>query len=647
MMTGRRVLALGVALAGLAACRGPAPGAARVIILGIDGMDHRLLGRLMSEGRTPNLKALADRGAFLPLETTVPPQSPVAWSTVQVGAGPEVHGIFDFVHRDPRTLTPYLSIARVSEPRHLRLGGCALPLGGGHAEQLRRGAPFWQLLGARGVPATVLKMPANFPPDESSRSRTLAGMGTPDLLGTYGTFQLLTDDPARRGREVRGGLVHWLEFGGGQTAAARLTGPPDPFSARNTPLTVPVTVARDAQRDVVLVRVGDEERLLQPGEWSDWVPLAFRPTLGRSMAGMVRLFVRQVHPHLVLYVSPLNVDPLRPALPIAAPRAYATELAEALGRFHTLGMPEDTKALAAGVLGPDDFLAAAELILRESEALLWHELRRFRAGVLFAYFSTLDESSHVFWRSLDPAAPLPERAQARVIPDLYARLDRTVGEVVRAAGPATLVLVISDHGFAPFDRRVDLNAWLERRGYLAVRPPAAVRSGALGHIDWPHTQAYALGLNALYLNLRGREAEGVVPPEEREEVLGRLARELEAFVDPETGAKVVVSARRPGRAADPSRAPDLIVGYARGYRISDESAIGTVGERVVERNRDVWSGDHCMDQGAVPGVLVASRPLGASHASLADIAPTVLGVFGLPPGPGMTGTDLFTREQRR
>jgi predicted AlkP superfamily phosphohydrolase/phosphomutase len=625
----------------------PAAGARRVLVLGIDGMDHGLLERFMAEGRTPNLTALAAEGAFLPLATTVPPQSPVAWSTVITGAGPEVHGIWDFVHRDPQTLAPALSIARVSEGRALRLGALALPLSGGRAEQLRRGVSFWEALEGRGVAATVLKMPANFPPDERWRSRTLAGMGTPDLLGTAGTFQLLTDDPAFVGRELRGGLVHRLDFAGGQTARARLTGPPDPFSARRAPLTVPVEVAVDRARGVALVRLGDELRLLTPGEWSGWVPLAFSPALGRGMPGMVRLFLRALAPHVVLYVSAVNLDPLRPALPLGSPAGYPAELARALGRFHTLGMPEDTKALAAGVFRPEDFLAQAAEILGESERLARYELARFRAGVLFAYFSTLDETSHVFYRALDPGAPAAARAQARVIPALYARMDRLVGDLARAAGPETLVLVISDHGFAPFTRKVNLNTWLARRGYLAVRPAGQAGAGPLGHLDWSHTQAYALGLNGVYLNQRGREAEGVVPPEERADVLRRLRRELEGFVDPDSGARVVVSARPPAAGADPWRAPDLIIGYDRGYRVSDESAIGTVAEQVIEPNRDVWSGDHCMDADVVPGVLVANRPLGATRASLADIAPTILARLGVAPPPQMTGRDLGPKEGPR
>ncbi|HEY3354261.1 MAG TPA: alkaline phosphatase family protein [Polyangia bacterium] len=645
-------VALTLALAAVAAagCRRPPPPAAvrRVLVLGIDGMDPQLLQRFMAEGRTPHLKALAARGAFVPLESTVPPQSPVAWSTVITGTGPEQHGIFDFVHRDPRALAPALSIARVSEPKHvLRLGRLALPLGGGRVEQLRRGASFWELLEGQGVAGTVLKMPANFPPDERWRSRTLAGMGTPDLLGTYGTFQLLTDDPAFTGRELRGGIVHQLDFGAGQRAAARLTGPPDPFSAQRAPLTLPVEVAVDRANGVALVRLGDEQRLLTPGEWSDWVPVAFSPPLGRSMHGMVRLFLRSLAGQVVLYVSPINLDPLDPALPLGSPAGYPAELARAVGRFHTLGIPEDTKALAAGVFTPEDFLAHARQILAESERLARYELRRFDRGVLFVYFSTIDETSHVFYqfRGLEPSLAPKEGLYPEVMPALYARVDAIVGDLVRAAGEDTLVLVLSDHGFAPFDRKVGLNTWLARRGYLALRTAAdgpAPGAGPLGHIDWPRTQAYALGLNGLYLNLRGREAQGVVPPEERAEVLARLRRELEAFVDPETGARVILSARPPAVGADPERAPDLIIGYDRGYRVADDSAIGGVGDEIITPNRDVWSADHCMDRDVVPGVLVTSRPLAAGRgAGLVDVAPTILRALGVAPPPAMTGRDLF------
>jgi predicted AlkP superfamily phosphohydrolase/phosphomutase len=138
-----------------------------------------------------------------------------------------------------------------------------------------------------------------------------------------------------------------------------------------------------------------------------------------------------------------------------------------------------------------------------------------------------------------------------------------------------------------------------------------------------------LGLNQLFLNLRGREVHGVVPPERRAVVLRRLARELESWRDVETGEVVITRVVEPGREHFPDRAPDLLVGYNRGYRSSDESALGRVTDTTLEPNLGKWSGDHCMDPAHVPGVLFSTAPLGVERASLTDMAPTILSYFGL------------------
>ena len=119
----------------------------RLIILGIDGMDPQLLHRFMRAGKMPNFAKLEAQGDFRLLTTSIPPQSPVAWSNLITGMNAGGHGIFDFIHRDPKTLRLYFSASRVEGPKHaIHLGSWAIPLGSGSAEQLRRGTAFWQIL---------------------------------------------------------------------------------------------------------------------------------------------------------------------------------------------------------------------------------------------------------------------------------------------------------------------------------------------------------------------------------------------------------------------------------------------------------------------------------------------------------------------
>jgi predicted AlkP superfamily phosphohydrolase/phosphomutase len=189
---------------------------------------------------------------------------------------------------------------------------------------------------------------------------------------------------------------------------------------------------------------------------------------------------------------------------------------------------------------------------------------------------------------------------------------------------------------------VNLNLWLAQQGYLSLLPPEQTRPGPLGYIDWENTQAYAMGLNQVFINLQGREKHGAVPAEEYDVVVDRLARQLEGFRDPNTDTLVITEAVRPGPTEYRERAPDLLIGYARGYRSSDDSAEGRVsGEDVIEPNRDKWSGDHCMHPSHVPGVLITNRKVEAQEASQLDLAPTILSYFGVAQGQAMTGAPLW------
>jgi predicted AlkP superfamily phosphohydrolase/phosphomutase len=203
---------------------------------------------------------------------------------------------------------------------------------------------------------------------------------------------------------------------------------------------------------------------------------------------------------------------------------------------------------------------------------------------------------------------------------------------------------MSDHGFAPYDRKANLNTWLQRHGFLAMKARGDVSD--VGDVDWTKTRAYALGLNLLYINLKGREVSGIVAPTDRDALVQTIKNELEQWQDPVTGERVVTQVTVPNAAAvHPDRIPDIIVGYGRGYRSSDVSAIGQLTKTVLEDNTDKWSGDHCMDRNAVPGLVASTLALDVTgEPSLVDLGPTILDYFDVATPSAIAGRSLHPKR---
>jgi predicted AlkP superfamily phosphohydrolase/phosphomutase len=622
----------------------------RLIILGIDGMDPQLLHRFMREGKMPNFAKLEAHGDFRQLTTSIPPQSPVAWSNLITGMNAGGHGIFDFIHRDPKTLGLFFSASRVEGPRHaIHLGSWAIPLGGGSAEQLRKGVAFWQLLDQHGIPNTIFRIPSNFPP-VTAKGKTLSGMGTPDLRGTYGTFSFYTDDPAAVTGPVEGGQTIPVQVENSRVTA-NLIGPDNSFRKGSPPAVEPFSVAVDPMESVAKVAVQGQEFVLREGEWSDWVHVEFQLIpFFVNVKGMCRFYFKQAHPRFQLYVSPINIDPADPALPISTPSSYSRFLTDEAGEFHTQGIAEDTKALSDGVLDDDEYLQQARTVLAEHRRIFDVEFPKFDQGVFFFYFSSLDLNSHMFWRLMDPKHPEYDAALAAqngsAIEDFYQQMDQVLGEVLPRLDDHTTLLVLSDHGFAPYYRSFNLNTWLLDNGYIKLRNDASRNSSEpFADVDWTQTRAYGLGLNGLYINLRRRESNGIVEPgTAADSLIAEIRTKLLAVKDPNAKQQVITrvdAATEAYQGPYAKEGPDLVVGYNRGYRAGWRTILGAFQSEEIEDNTNPWSGDHCMDYTLVPGVLLSNRKIAATAPALTDIAPTILAEFGIAKAKGMIGQSVF------
>jgi predicted AlkP superfamily phosphohydrolase/phosphomutase len=632
----------------------------KVIVIGVDGMDPRLSERMMSAGKLPNLQRLRDRGGFSNLGTSTPPQSPVAWANFINGAGPGSHGIFDFIHRHPQDqCAPFYSAAEtVPGEGFIEVGDHRLQLDFwpfNHkppATVLRRqGVPFWNHLDASGIPSTFYDLPSNYPPSPSHHGhhRCICGMGTPDMLGTYGTYQHFAANGPAETIDDGGGMRSRMTFDN-ETARARIIGPTDSLLKQPRPIEVEFLVHRDRDANAALIEVQGRRILLKAGQWSHWTPIdftlstpSFLPSQG--VRGICRFYLQEVAPNFRLYVTPINMDPAAPAQKMSEPKSFIQDVAGRLGPFYTTGFQEDHKARSNGIFNDDEFARQAGSVLDERLALFDDAVNNYDDGLLFFYFSSSDLQSHIFWWDSDAKHPIrtaPEaKAQFGHVRRLYQKLDAVIGDLIDRYGDRASIIVMSDHGFANFGMQFNLNSWLRAWGYLG--PPDC--TSIMRDVDWSQTVAYGLGINGLYLNMRGRERDGIVEPgEQREALLAEIAGRLEAMTDAE-GRRVIRGVYRSDKIYEGNAtalAPDLIVGYARGFRASWATCLGDLSSEILLANDSAWSADHCADALEVPGVLFSNRTIRGKSPSLIDIAPSILAEFGLPTPPQMVGKNIFS-----
>lgn len=697
-------------------------GPSKVVVLGFDGADAAMVRDWMDAGHLPNLARLRREGTYAPLLPTNPPQTPVSWSSFSTGRDPGGTRIFDFLKRNLDDYRPDFAMTTPSEapflfgeknPLYLALaasglalllggllvgavsrrawaglvfgliaGGAAFPFAKGFVSEnvplkrpiainQREGKPFWQVLGEAGIHSTIIRVPQTFPPDPNPGGHLLSGLGVPDIRGTFGTYTLYTSDVfggQKGGADTEmGGKVILVDVEPGDAEVETfINGPFNKLFDTPPEIRLPLHVALDWQQKQATLGFEGETVTLREGEWSDFVRFTFPIRKLVRIQGIARFYLLEMGEHFRLYMSPINLDPIDPVVPVTYPDAFSKEIYDRIGNYKTLGWALDTWALNEEVTTEEIFAEDLEATVGQWEAILDAFLENPDERLYCQVFYFTDRVAHCFYRFLDPTHPAydPELADewSDYILESYQRMDEIVGKVLARLPEDGLLLICSDHGFANWKRSFNMNTWLVRNGFMTLRPVTKPGSDApltlddlfvegqfWPNVDWERTQAYAVGLGAIYVNLLGREKEGIVSPgAEYDEVCRRLASAMEAYVDPETGERPISKVYHrdemyvPGY--DPDLIPDLRAANNPNYRVSWQTSLGGIPKEMFETNTDKWSGDHCsLDPELVKGILFSNRPLalGDRQPRIEDLFSTIVSAFGVPLPAGTVGVSLL------
>ena len=603
----------------------------RTLILGFDAFDPNIFERLAGQGLMPNLTRYADKGGFARFAVSNPPQSEVSWISIATGLNPAGHGIFDFVHRDPSNYSLYVSLL----PSKKGLGGTQFV-----PPYMAR--TIFEQATRKGYEASVFWWPATFPARPESLVRTIPGLGTPDIQGKLGVGTFFTSEQDYKPEQWKtaieplrpAGRDHWQGSLKGPQRQAR-------EGVLETSLPLHVELAQDSS---ARLRIGDQFVELQPGTWSPIIELTFKVSLLVKIVVITRAILTQSRPNVCLYLLPLQIHPLHSLWRYATPPNFVKDTWKTCGPFLTVGWPQDTTGLEDGCINDEQFIELCTSIDRQRERVLMHHLANFREGLHATVFDTLDRIQHMFWRD-----------RMDVIEKWYFKLDSLVGQVEaqlkkQASGPVN-TLILSDHGFTSFEYKVHLNRWLIERGYLT--PKESGDSGKFHGIDWTRTKAYAIGLNSLYINLAGREKQGMVEEGEKESLLNRIKQDL-LSIEGQNGKPAiqrVVSREEALVGPYAQYGPDALIGYAPRFRASSQTGLGGWGSEIIQVNTDHWSGDHCIDSESVPGSVFSSQGLkNFSNPSYRDVPMLAIGEElesgGKVPPPDSGSEDEAVIEER-
>lgn len=589
----------------------------KVVVIGFDGLDPKIIDQGFQKGLLPNLKKLQEKGGYATLQTTMPAQSPVAWASFMTGDWPPKHGVFDFIKRDPKTYLPDLVF---SDPKKRPI----------------HSTPFWEISSKNNIPTTVLFLPDTFPAAQF-KGKMVSGMGTPDILGTEGSLTLFSTKWYPLDSKWRGRLVRILDEDEVHTT---VEGPKFTTLKEKKTTSIPLKIRKDAKNKIVTVLIQNQTIKLKENEFSPWIHLEFSVDFFTKIKGIAKFYLKQIGPDLELYLSPMNFDPDSPVFPISSPKGYSKELARKYGPYSTLGLPNDTWALEENIFSEEAFLRQVDDVENERKKIILGELKKFDKGLFFGYFGVTDTIQHMYWRFLED----PNSNYQNTILNYYQKVDDTLGEVFKTLKDNDVLIVLSDHGFDGYGYEININTWLKEQGYLTLKKNENVGKPLLENVDWSKTKAYSMGYNGIFINMKGREGKGIVSKNEAKSLEKELAQKLMEITNPNTGKKVmkkIYTREDLGISPDDTTASDIFLGYYKGIRSSWDTAIGAAPFGIILKRQSKWSGDHLFDPSEIPGVLFMNKKFHEKSPRIIDIVPTVLHFLNISSPKEIDGKNIL------
>ncbi len=624
----------------------------KVLIIGIDGTDPKVMQKLMDDGKLPNFKKLSEQGSFTSLETTIPPETPVAWSAAATGTNPGKYGLFDFLSRDPKTYLPQLHLA---EEKQGAIGSI-----GSVFENAMKGTPFWRITSAEGIPTTVIRWPVTFPA-EKVNGKMLSGLGTPDVKGLLNSYRFYTSGDFDRQSEGAEKVVKVRKIE--NLIETKLGGPMVKRGGQIVEAELPMTIKTTANG--ATITVDGKNYNVKTKRWSDFIKVKFHVGFLTDVSGVLKVYLASTEPDFNMYVSSIQIDPSNQLAPITYPKEYGKELEKAIGPFYTLGLQEETKAVTEHRISEDVFYENVNDIEGQRTKMFWYEFDRFQKedGVLAFGFDASDRLQHIFWRNKVLGGNSSDLIISKEIEEYYVEKDKWLGELLGKLDGKTKLIIFSDHGFTSFERAVSINTWLVDNGYMTLtKKPTDTDAGELfKYVDWNKTKvysaaggtgitsdgtkAYSVGFGSIYINQKGREAKGIVDEKDKAALIEELTKKLMQIKDPKYNKSIMTKVYRgediySGKYAKDG--PDVVVGFEAGYRMSWQNAVGGLTPEVITDNGEdkEWVGDHLIDPSHVPGVILTNFKISKEDPRLIDIAPTILKLVEIKEPKEMDGKSL-------